>query len=348
MRLRFYRTLLHEGEALRESDRTTGRFMGRVLLLGFVVALIAALATPALAQTGEMRHLAVLSPSSVPMEAIRSVTLPELAKEGFVEGRNLTVDWRVGSLPDLPQLAHELIANHPSVAIAVGGAAIRAMQSVSDTIPIVGAFIGEDPISAGFARSLARPGGNVTGVVMLAPELDAKRLDLLHEAVPAGSIAVLAVDPERDKPNIDATARVAARAGFELRAFYAATPAEYPATFEAIRRTGAAALAIASTPEFATNVDTLAALALKARLPTICEWPWMAQRGCLFSYGPIFDELHRRTGFYVARIFNGSPPGELPMELPDHFELVVNLKVARALGFTVPQAILERSDRVIE
>ena len=251
-------------------------------------------------------------------------------------------------MSDLPRLAVELIANHPDAVIAVGGAAIRAVQAASKTTPIVGAFIGEDPIKAGFATSLARPGGSVTGVVMLAPELDGKRLDLLREATPQGMIAVLAVDRGRDEPNTSAMARVADRAGFKIQMFYASTSAEYPAIFDAMQRAGVVALGIVSSPEFATNIEDIAALAQKARLPTMCEWSWMAERGCLFSYGPIFSELHRRSAFYLAKIFRGTPPGELPMELPVHFELVINFKVAKALGFTVPQTFIERADRVIE
>ena len=116
----------------------------------------------------------------------------------------------------------------------------------------------------------------------------------------------------------------------EIQMFYASTSAEYPAIF--VQRAGVVALGIVSSPEFATNIVDIAALAQKARLPTMCEWSWMAERGCLFSYGPIFSELHRRPAFYLAKIFRGTPPGELPMELPVHFELVINFKVAKALG----------------
>jgi putative tryptophan/tyrosine transport system substrate-binding protein len=316
------------------------------LLLFFAIVVIGG--ASAFAQTNDLRRLAILSPAAAPVDSVRSFTIPELAKAGFVEGSTLVVDARVGSLAELPRLAVELMANHPNAVIAVGGAAIRAVQVASSTVPIVGAFIGEDPIKAGFATSLARPGGNITGVVMLAPELDAKRLDLLREAAPGGTIAVLAVDRERDEPNTSAMARVATRAGLKTLTFYAPTPADYPTIFEEMHKAGVVALAIVSTPEFATNIDGIAALALKIRLPTICEWPWMAERGCLFSYGPIFSELHRRSAFYLANIFRGTPAGELPMELPSQFELVINLKVARALGFSVPQTFLDRADRVIE
>jgi putative tryptophan/tyrosine transport system substrate-binding protein len=156
-------------------------------------------------------------------------TFPELAKLGFVEGRNLVVEARVGTTEQLPALARELAATRPEVVLAVTAAAIRALRQEAGSTPIVGSFIGEDPIVAGFAKSLTRPGGNVTGIVMLAPELDAKRLDLLHDTVPgARRIAALAVNVQRDAPNIEAMRQVAGRTGLEILPFYAATPDASP------------------------------------------------------------------------------------------------------------------------
>jgi len=202
---------------------------------------------------------------------------------------------------------------------------------------------------AGFAKSLAHPGSTVTGIAMLAPELDAKRLDLLHEVVPgARRIAALAVSAQRDAPNLAAMREVAARDGLEILPFYAAASEEYPAAFAAMRRAGAEALQIVSAPELFSDARTLAVLAIEAKLPTICEWRSMAVDGCLVGYGPDFAELLRRTADYVARIFRGAAAGELPIEGPTRFEFAVNLKTARALGLTVPQSILVRADEAIE
>jgi putative ABC transport system substrate-binding protein len=164
--------------------------MRRLAAISVVVA-VALAATPVLAQSSaKVLRLGVLTTSGTgpPFETLRSVTFPELAKQGFVEGGNLIVEVRVGTPNKLPELARELVATQPDAVIAVSGWAIRAVQQASSTMPVVGSFIGEDPIAAGFAASLARPGRNVTGIVMLAPELDAKRLDVLLETVPGARL----------------------------------------------------------------------------------------------------------------------------------------------------------------
>jgi putative ABC transport system substrate-binding protein len=290
-----------------------------------------------------------LSPSAGTIERFRPILFPELARLGFAEGQNVVVEARVGPTEQLPALAREFAATRPEVVIAVGPAAIRAVLEAAPTTPIVGAFIGEDPIAAGFAASLARPGGTVTGIVMLAPELDGKRLHLLHETVPGiPRIAALAVDSTRDIPLLAAMSEVAQRAGIELLPFYAATPDDYPAAFAAMRGAGAGALVIASAPELSSDASRLAALAVDAKLPTVCEWRSMATHGCLLGYGPNFTELLRRVASYVARIFRGAAPGELPIEGPTRYEFAINLKTAGAIGLTVPQSLLARADEVIE
>jgi putative tryptophan/tyrosine transport system substrate-binding protein len=294
-------------------------------------------------------RLGILTPAIAPLEAIRALTLPELANDGFIEGQNLTVETRLGSMEDLPRLARELAITAPDVVMAVGSGAIRAMLTASDTTPIVGAFIGEDPIAAGYAQSLAHPDGSVTGILMLAPELDAKRLDLLHQAFPSVShVAALAANATRDAPNITAMEEQAKQAGFSLTPFYAAVPDAFPDTFRAMRAAGIEALAISSAPELASNAERLAALAIEAHLPTMCEWPWMAQRGCFIAYGPVFAALHRRNADYVARIFRGARPRDLPIEQPTHFGFAINTKTAKALGIEIPTSLLARADQVIE
>jgi putative tryptophan/tyrosine transport system substrate-binding protein len=318
-------------------------------LLGFSLILaLAALALPGPAggQTADrVYRLGALTLSSGSVERMRAYMLPVLAREGFVDGRNLVLEVRTGTVAELPELAGELLATNPDVILANGTIAIRAVRARSNTVPIVGSFIGGDPVAAGFAASLARPGGNVTGVVMLAPELDAKRLEFLHEAVPnARRIAALGVSPAQGT-----AVRAAAEAlGVELLPFYAEVPAVYPAAFAAMRSAGAQGLAILAAPDFFTNASTLATLALEAGLPTVCEWRKMAEQGCLLGYGPDIAELNSRTANYVTRIFRGAAPGDLPIEQPTHYEFAVNLKTAKALGLTIPPAILARADDVIE
>jgi putative tryptophan/tyrosine transport system substrate-binding protein len=317
-----------------------------------VVAVALAAPTSTLAQSsGKVWRLGVLTTSGTgpPFDTFHSVTFPELAKQGFVEGSNLSVEVRVGAPNKLPELARELVATRPDAVVAVSGWAIRAIGQASATTPIVGSFIGEDPIAAGFAASLARPGGNVTGIVMLAPELDAKRLDVLLETVPGvRRIAALARTAQLDAPSLAEMKKAAIQRDIDLLSFYAAAPEEYSSAFAQMREAGVQALAIVSAPEFAGNAAALASQALASHLPTVCEWNWMAQEGCLLGYGPDFAELRRRTADYVVRIFRGAPPGELPMEQPTHFKFTVNLKTASALRLTLPPTILARADEVIE
>jgi putative ABC transport system substrate-binding protein len=294
-------------------------------------------------------RLGILSPAAGPIQVIRALALPELARLGFAEGKNLVVEVRVGSTELLPTVARDLASARPEVIIAVGAAAIRAIRDAGDRTPIVGAFIGEDPIAAGFATSIAHPGGTVTGIVMLAPELDSKRLHFLQEAFPdSRRIAALAVNEQRDAPNIAAVKEAAVHAGVELFPYYAAKPEDYASAFEAMRSAGTDGLQIISAPELFASASGLAALAIEGKLPTICEWAEMAQSGCLFGYGPDFAELEHRVANFVALIFRGTAPGELPIEGPTHFKFVINLKTAKAIGLTIPPSVSALADEVIE
>jgi putative ABC transport system substrate-binding protein len=318
------------------------------------VASVALAAVLALAQnSGKMWRLGVLtlptSPSSPVFETFRSVMFPELAKQGYVEDSNLVFEVRMGAPDRLPELARELVATRPDVVIAVSSWAIDAVQQASNTTPIVGSFIGVDPIAAGYATSLARPGGNITGIVMLAPELDGKRINILHPTLPrARRVAALARSRELEASSLVEMEKAAAEVGLELVTFYAGAPEEFPAAFVKMHEANMEALAIASVPEFAGNAATLATQAIASHLPTVCEWDWMAQDGCLLGYGPDFTDLRRRPADYVVRIFRGASPGELPMEQPTHFKFTVNLKTGAALGLSLPPAILARADEVIE
>ena len=322
----------------------------RDLLLGALF--VPLLSTPALAQTPErVWRVSVLTQNQFGASTIRQITLPELAKLGFVEGRNLS--YQVFSADEaserLPALAVELVARKPDVIIAVGPGAIRAARAATSTIPIVMSFGGEDPIAAGWAQSYARPGGNITGVVLLSPELDGKRLHLLHDAFgPRRRIAVLFHSRSRNTPTDRAVQEVAGKIGLDLRSFYTSGQEDYEATFNAIRSSGADTLLIASSGTFAGDAAILAGLALNAGLATICEWRDMAGKGCLIAYGASRAELRRRTADFVARIFRGMPAGELPIEDPTTFELSINLKTAKTLGIDIPAQLLALADEVIE
>jgi putative tryptophan/tyrosine transport system substrate-binding protein len=310
------------------------------------------LPAPVMAQALErVWRVSVLTANQFGATTIRQFTLPELGKLGFVEGRNLSYHVFSGDevFERLPALAVELVATKPDVIIAVGPGAIRAARAATSTIPIGMSFGGEDPIAAGWAQSYARPGGNITGVVLLSPELDGKRLHLLHENfTERRRIAVLFHSRSRNTPTDRAVQEVAKRIGLDLLSFYTAGMQDYEATFNAIRASGADGLLIASSSIFASDAAILAELALKAGVPTICEWRDMAGKGCLLAYGASRAELRRRTADFVARILRGTPAGELPIEDPTTFELAINLKTAKALRIAIPSQLLALADEVIE
>jgi putative tryptophan/tyrosine transport system substrate-binding protein len=211
------------------------------------------------------------------------------------------------------------------------------------------AYGGEDPVAAGWAQSYTRPGGNITGVVLLSPELDGKRLHLLHDTFPARRrIAVLFHKRSLNTPTDRAVQTVAETAGIVIESFYTPGPEGYEATFNAVRSSGADALLIASSAIFASDAARLAALALEAGLPTICEWRDMARSGCLIAYGVDRAALQRRVADFVARLLRGAPASEMPIEDPTTFELAVNLRTAKTLGIDVPTTLLAQADEVIE
>ena len=302
---------------------------------------------PVAAQTPSRTYrLGHLGNSSLAEIRTRETVLPELAKLGFAEGRNLVFDVRVGDADAMPGLMRELLATQPDAVMAVGLTAIRAAGAATRTVPIV--TFGADPIELGLAQSYARPGANVTGVVILGGELEIKRLSILQEAVPdRRRIAIL--NPATGSMTSDAAMRAtAASRGIELLVFTVATPADYPAAFAAMQAAGAQALVIAATPEFYRDTKQLAALALETKLPTVCEWAEMAHDGCLIGYGPSRTALRKRNADQIAQIFRGDPPGNIAIERPVEFNFAVNQKIAKALNVSIPVAILARADEVIE
>jgi putative tryptophan/tyrosine transport system substrate-binding protein len=317
------------------------------LLAGFGSALLPRVAR---AQTpGRTYRVAVISPSSASATEIREVVLPELARLGFAEGRNLVVTMHVGTPNELSGLGLAALAMKPDVVIASTNAGVRAMLEHSKTMPIVMAFAGEDPVANGLAASLANPGGSVTGLTNQSTELDGKRLALLHEAFPAARrIAILAIPPPRHVDSIREMQRIAELLKLETKAFYAHEEAAYPAAFAAMRAFGAAAVAIPSAPENLRDGALLARHALEAKLPVICEASSMARAGCLLAYGVNRVSFRKRAAHFVAKILNGEAPGNIPIELPTTFEFAINLKTAKHLGLELPTSILLRANEVIE
>jgi putative ABC transport system substrate-binding protein len=313
----------------------------------FIAGLAGTVALPlaARAQTpNRIYRLGHLANSADSEAFTRQITLPELARLGFVEGRNLVFDARVGEPDALPGLMRELLAGRPDAVVAVGPA-IAPAGAATRTVPVV--TFGFDPIELGLAASYAQPGGNVTGVVILAGELDAKRLSILLEAVPDRR-RVAALIPEAGSGGYVALRKAAAGLGVELLVFAVAAPGDYPAAFAAMRAQNAQALIIGATPQFQRDGRQLAGLALEARLPTVCEWAEMARAGCLIGYGPSRIALRKRMADQIAQIFRGVAPGDIPIERPTVFEFALNLTIAKSLDLSVPSALLTSADEVIE
>jgi putative tryptophan/tyrosine transport system substrate-binding protein len=286
--------------------------------------------------------------------------LPEAFRQGlrdlgYVEDRNVVIEYRSaeGKLERLPALAAELVALKVDVIVAAAGTVTAlAARQATGTLPIV--FIGAgDPVSAGLVTSLARPGGNLTGLSALSPELVGKCLELLKQVVPGVSrIAFLwqaGVTPERMEREILKEADVAARAlGVQLQVVQVRGPADIDKAFSDMTRARAGALTVFSTPMFSGERKRLVDLAAKNRLPTMFSFRGYVDAGGLMAYGPNLADLARRAATYVDKILKGAKPGDLPVEQPTKFELVINLKTAKALGLTIPPSLLGRADEVVQ
>jgi putative ABC transport system substrate-binding protein len=293
-------------------------------------------------------HLGLLAPSPASLEFTRVTTLPELAKLGFQDGRNLALDARASEDPaGMERAARELVAANPDTVIAIGMDAAQAIHAATKTVPIV--LFGGDPVRAGLAESLVHPGGHVTGVVIFGTQLDGKRLALLHDAVPNARRIAALLHSGPDRLETESEVRdVAVRLGLEIISVSVDDRRGYAGGFAVMHDAHAEALIITAHPQLYADADQLLALARENGLPSICEWAEMAQSGCLLAYGPDRAALRQRLAHYVARIFRGTPPGEQPIEQPTVFKLAINLATARALNLTLPAGILALADEVIE
>jgi len=273
-----------------------------------------------------------------------------LSETGWVEGQNVAFEyrWAEGRYDRLPALAADLVLRKVDLIAATGGSA-RAAKNATSTIPIV--FTGVDAVAAGLVASLARPGGNMTGVTFMTPELTSKWVELLSELAPRSGVIALLVNPN-DALSAAGTIREVQQAadakGRQLHILKAGTESEIDAAFTALADLQIAALVIGGDPFFSSQEDRLAALAARHAIAAIYEWREFATAGGLISYGPNVTGTYRRAGIYAGKILNGTSPADLPVEQPTTFELVVNLKTANTLGLTVPPSILARADEVIE
>jgi putative ABC transport system substrate-binding protein len=272
-----------------------------------------------------------------------------LSRLGYVEGKNLTIDHRAyGTEPEqATALAAALVQSENEVIVASGGPAIVAAQAATRTTPILGTA--DDMVASGLVPSLARPGGNLTGISILATELDGKRQEILMELVPASRRMAALVDPSvTAPPQLETLRNAAAMRGVELSIYPVRGPDEIAATIERAQTAGATTLNVLASPILNANRKIILDRSAALRLPAIYQWPETAEEGGLIAYGPRITKLWRRLADQLAMLLRGTKPADLPVEQPTKFELVINLKTAEALGLTIPQSILARADEVIE
>jgi putative ABC transport system substrate-binding protein len=272
-----------------------------------------------------------------------------LRELGYTEGQNIDIEYRFaeGKAERLPELAAELVARKPDVVFALGGDVAPLVGKATQTIPIVYAM-SADPVQLGLAASLARPGGNATGITFLSDELAAKRLEILKEAAPRISRVAFLGNPDHADNELPIARHAAAALSVQLEPMEVRGAGDFDRAFETAMRAGVDAVYVVSSRQTVANLPRIVDFAAKNRLPLTGGWGAWAQAGGLVSYGPNVGEMVRQTGLYVDKILKGSKPADLPVQQPTKFELAVNLKTAKTLGLTVPQTLLASADEVIE
>src|SRR5712692_11280599 len=327
--------------------------MGCSAIRCIVTLILSLLTAPLTSQAQHAAHvprLGLLIPSSASgyvsrLEAFRH----GLRDLGYVEGRNITLEYRFaeGQADRLPALVAELVRLPVDVLVVDGTTAIRPAQHATTTIPIVMAVSG-DPVGEGLVASLARPGGNITGLSSRAPEVSGKRLELLKEAVPTLSrVAALWYRDAPAGPYVKETQAAAQALGLQLQALEVGSPDALDQAFAAMTREHADALVVLPSAQIGSHQRVVAELAMTHQLPTMFGQRGDAEVGGLMSYGPNYAEFYRRAATYVDKILKGTKPGALPVEQPMKFELVINLKTAQALGIAIPPTLLFLADEVI-
>jgi putative ABC transport system substrate-binding protein len=316
-------------------------------------ALVFAITFPVQAQQAtKIPRIGYLTGTSLSTNAARNEAFRQGLRElGYVEGKNIVIEWRSaeGKLDRLPALANELMRLKVDVIVTGGPPATRAAKEATATIPIVMAH-DTDPVASGFVASLARPGGNITGLTTLTPELSGKRLELLKEIVP--KLSRVGVLGDVTRPGIPQALREVNVAADALRVqvqyLEVRGPKDIETAFRAASKESAGAVLVLSSTVLLTQRKQVAELAVKSRLPTIYLRPEYVEDGGLMSYGVNINDLFRRAATYVDKILKGAKPADLPIEQPKKFELIINLKAAKQIGLTIPPNVLARADKVIK
>ena len=328
---------------------TTRRAFVGMLAGGLVVARLAAEAQQ---PAGKVYRLGSLSASGTLNNPNSAAFRQGLRDLGWIEGQNIVIEFRSaeGQLDRLPALAAELVRLKVDLIVASPTPAAMAAKSATTTIPIVGLSLA-DPVALGLIPSLARPGGNITGVsYSVGADIFGKDLQLLREAVPnVRRVAVLSNPAGPTQPLILGNIKTAATSlGLQLLPVGARGPTELDGAFATMARERVGAVFVVTDPAYISHRARIVELANKHRLPSVFTQKADAEAGGLMSYGPSFTAIYRRGAYYVDKILRGAKPGDLPVEQPTKFELVINLKTAKALGLTIPPSLLQRADEVIQ
>jgi putative ABC transport system substrate-binding protein len=292
------------------------------------------------------------SGSSKDFQSLAAAVRQGLSESAYVENQNLTIEyrWADGDYKKLPRLAADLVGRQVSAIVAVGPPAVMAAKAATTTIPIVFETAG-DPVQLGLVTSLARPGGNLTGVTSLNAEVGAKLLELVHELVPTVTVIGLLVNPNNPnvaEPTTKSLQGAAHTLGLEVHVLHASADHDFDKVFATLVQLRAGALVIGPDPFFITRSEQLGALAFRHAIPTICPYREFAAAGGLMSYGTNIPKLFREVGIYTSRILKGEKPADLPVQQVVKLELVINLKTAKALGLTVSNQMQLLADEVIE
>ncbi len=303
-------------------------------------------------QAGKVPRIGYLANNLAANPHLREAFLQGLRDLGYVEGRNVVIEYRSAEekVERLPALAAELVSLKLNVIVVVGPQPTAAVKAATTTIPVVFVIVA-DPVGLGLVSSLAHPGGNVTGLSTVVPEgFWGKQLELLKEAVPGAARMAVLVNPANamNRLALPQTVAAAEKLKVKLQILEARTPGELDSAFEAATRARADAIHVYGDTLTFLHRARVAELAAKARLPAMYLFKDNVAAGGLMAYGPNFADLGRRAATYVDRILKGAKPGDLPIEQPNKFELVINLKTAKALGLTIPPSLLLRADEVIE
>ena len=322
----------------------------------FLGTLAGGLLAPPLAagaqQAGKVHRIGFLGNSTQTLEANLVRPFRDGFRDlGYVEGRDLVIEyrWAEGQYERFPALIAELIALKVDVIVTAGTPAALAVRRATTTIPLVMVAVG-DPVGSGLVKSLAHPGGTLTGLVSIAPDLEGKRLQLLTEVVPRLSFVAFLLNPANAfHVTSEKQARAAAKAfNLKLEFFPVRAEPEFDRAFQAMSSKRPGALIMLADRLFLHHRAQIVEFAAQNRLPTVYAYRELVEAGGLMSFGPSYPDMHRRAAYFVDRILKGAKPAELPMEQPSKFELIINLKTAKALGLTISPSVLQRADQVIE